>query len=396
MKKLKILLIILMFLPTLFIFSACSETITDFKIENYKTQFNLYEEYKLGDAKISKLVNNKWKNVKLEEIQIVSSNYDKYNVGEYEVVVKHKDFDKTITLTVNVIKIQPDFEPISHVNAIYGQTLSQVGLPENYEWLDENLTVGDVTNFIGRKFDAIFNKGPNYLPVTGKVTVVVGKADTTFEPIDNLYATYLQSLYEISLPEGYAWQNPNDMVGNATQIGNQHNVIYTKSSNYNPVVGTVNVIVAKRFSTVTPTYQAGTLRYGDKFPTLTLAEFDTPGSINWKTGQTIKLGAHEYEWEYTPTDSSFTTQTGKIRLTATEKIVEVPQAITLTYNGNLQSVLQTYTNDLWEIVQGETSATEVGTYSITLSLKDKTNCIWSNGFKLDIVVNWHIIQNSSV
>ncbi|MDO4199052.1 MAG: hypothetical protein Q4D13_08720 [Erysipelotrichaceae bacterium] len=67
-------------------------------------------------------------------------------------------------------------------------------------------------------------------------------------------------------------------------------------------------------------------------------------------------------------------------------IVDVPSVPTYTYNGNPQTAL--YDNDYYT-VSGAT-ATDAGTYTITLSLKDKNNFVWSDGSTDDKTVTFTI------
>ena len=391
MKKIKVIIFILIIMPTMFLFCACNENVTDFKIENYKTQFDLYDEFSLGNHVImQKKVGDAWKNVKLEEIQIVATNFNGYEVGDYCVQIKHINFDKIISLSVTVNPATPDFEPIQNVYATHGQTLKDIQLPQGYAWQNENLPVGDITDYKGRAFDVVFNKGNNFNPVVGKVYVVVLKQDIEFVPLQPLQATYGQKLNEITLPQNYSWENPNLFVGDYSPQGNSFNVIYSKGMNFNDVIGTVVVKVEKKQPFVNPVYDnTVVLRYGDSLPTLSLSYGDTLGEISWQQGQTLITGLNYYTWTFTPDSQNFSTQTGQIKLNVAKQLVKVPNIIDLNYNGEKQNVTFDYESDLWT-VSGQTSATEIGEYYITLSLVDPTNYTWDNGLVLALQKKWVI------
>lgn len=55
---------------------------------------------------------------------------------------------------------------------------------------------------------------------------------------------------------------------------------------------------------VNPLCSSYTVNINGTLPEIKLSEGDTPGTITWDKGQTIKEGTHEYKWTYTPEKNS--------------------------------------------------------------------------------------------
>ena len=174
------------------------------------------------------------------------------NGREFDVTYTKNSNYNPVNGKVKVIvgKANTDFVAIGPLNAVYGQTLNDIDLPMGYYWNQSSQSVGDATGSEGREFDIRYLKNMNYNPVSGKVKVIVAKADLTFVAINPLNAIYGQTLADISLPQGYAWVNPNESVGNVTdQNGREFDVEYFVDNNHKTAQGKVKVIVAKANST---------------------------------------------------------------------------------------------------------------------------------------------------
>ena len=64
-----------------------------------------------------------------------------------------------------------------------------------------------------------------------------------------------------------------------------------------------------------------------------------------------------------------------------------------TYNGKKQTV--TLPASGFYTVSGTTSATKVGKYTVTVTLKDKTNTTWADGSTADLKLTWEITKPSN-
>jgi hypothetical protein len=65
---------------------------------------------------------------------------------------------------------------------------------------------------------------------------------------------------------------------------------------------------------------------------------------------------------------------------------------TFPYNGNPQRISIPESTEY--TISGTTSATNIGTYTATITLKDKANSTWSDGTTGDVVITWYIIKAS--
>ena len=242
-------------LPCVFAFTACDskDKVTDVRVTGAKATFQLGEQFSFGDEiLVEKQINNKtWKEVPVSEYSYdeVNSNFNKDVAGTYTIYITIDKIDQQPSYTVTVEKGTTAFVSISPLDATYGQLLADVQLPQGYTWVTPSLQVGDVTDSNGRAFDVIYVKNSNYHPVTGQVSVVVQKATPEFvapEPITTTWVSTMTKLESITLPAGYEWASPQAYLGDATDSqGKEFDVIYTKSSNHNPVEGKVKVIVEK-------------------------------------------------------------------------------------------------------------------------------------------------------
>ncbi len=65
---------------------------------------------------------------------------------------------------------------------------------------------------------------------------------------------------------------------------------------------------------------------------------------------------------------------------------------TFTYNGNDQTLTIANLDNAYMAVVGSLQQTAVGTYTVTISLKDPANYRWDDRSKADVVINWDIKQ----
>lgn len=65
-----------------------------------------------------------------------------------------------------------------------------------------------------------------------------------------------------------------------------------------------NVRITQANPIVNPIYSTHIVEINGSLPEIRLSEGDTPGTITWDEGQTIKEGTHEYKWTYTPEKNS--------------------------------------------------------------------------------------------
>ena len=140
-----------------------------------------------------------------------------------------------VKLTVN--PIDPDIP--TGLTANYGQTLADVELPAGWAWADSSESVGNAgTN----TFKANYTPTSNNYNAKSNVDVEV-----TVSPIDpeiptGLTANYGQTLADVELPAGWAWDDPATNVG--TPGTKTFPASYTKiNNNYNNMNTDLEVVV---------------------------------------------------------------------------------------------------------------------------------------------------------
>jgi len=160
-----------------------------------------------------------------------------------------------------------------------------------------------------------------------------------------------------------------------------------------PVSG---VIVNKANPTITwPT--AAAITYGAALSTSALSGGSNIGTFAWTAPATIPTVTNSgYSVTFTPADQDNFDWTG-VTLTKITNITINKAQITkpsvtdtnLVYNSNVQSAGIT-ANDAYTIT-GDT-ATNAGTYTATVALKDKNNYEWADGEDDDLFLNWSIAE----
>ena len=113
----------------------------------------------------------------------------------------------------------------------------------------DNMNAGQATVTVTAK------AGGNYTgSASGKFTIEM--ADPTYTTPTGLTATYGQTLVDVALPTGWAWDNPNTSVGNAGNNTFPATYTPTDTSNYNTAADTLTVTVKAALYTITLTGQA--------------------------------------------------------------------------------------------------------------------------------------------
>ena len=162
--------------------------------------------------------------------------------------------------------LTPDYQ-LPVLQATYGQTLADIPLPEGFSWVE------DPSTSVGNAGTAVFHltytptDTDKYKTVTDiEIVIPVNKGTTGAPSVTVLNAKYGQSLGDIALPAGFAWEDSlSTPVG---EIGDQvFNVTYTPSdANYKAITGIpVTVSVGKAtydmsgvtFPNATYTYDGG-------------------------------------------------------------------------------------------------------------------------------------------
>ena len=260
-----------------------------------------------------------------------TSNYYEYDVGYCEFVVA---------------KATPTYTKPTGLTAKYGQTLADVMLPRGWSWMDSSESVGDASN-APKTFRAKFTPTDteNYNTVENiALEVAVNKADQaalTIQGADSV--VYGQTLtltatggtgtgavtyrMDTANSTGKATIDPNTGVLTPVKVGSV-SVIATKAGNkdYNDVTSAAFVLMIKP---ATPTGEPKYTQITASDKTLKDAALTIEGStlqphdgkLEWvdEEGNVLPDSTWvevntAYQWRFTPTDTNYTTLTGKIML----------------------------------------------------------------------------------
>ena len=137
----------------------------------------------------------------------------------------------------------------------YGVKLSEITLPDGWTWADGETvptvtntgytayyTVTDYTNY---DWSGVEGWDSETHQVKRTLTLTVNKADPAYEEPTGLTATYGQTLEDVDLPDGWAWKDETQSVGEVGE--HQFTAIFTPedTDNYNTVEKEVTITVEK-------------------------------------------------------------------------------------------------------------------------------------------------------
>lgn len=260
-----------------------------------------------------------------------------------------------IEISIAVAKANPDYETPDSLNAVYGQLVNEISLPSGFAWNNPTDPVG---NAGGRKHNVTYTPADtdNYEIVTNiEVTITVAKANPDYETPSNLTAVYGQQLNEISLPDGFAWENMGDFVGNAGV--QNHNAVFTPADtdNYNIIADiAVEITVSKADPVVDvkPAFSGDYYIGKTKLPVINSAyavvlgvnSESIEGTFNLAVNEPITVQAtQQISIIFTPTDTDNYNQVQfEAELIGTEI---VPVSITAEFNSGSAEIDTSYTLD---------------------------------------------------
>lgn len=276
------------------------------------------------------------------------------------------------------------------VTAVYGQNVASVELPDNWEWGYEALFTEEIDKQYGgymtvdRKVGEVGSHtftacNKNYWPDEFEVTVTVEKANPkTYTPYAN--AVYGQTLSEVSLGNGYSWEDGIRPVGDVGTYRSIGGVIYTPedTAHYNVITGlSARVRVDPKPLTITANPVGKTVGAADPELTYTvegLVAGDTlTGALEREAGEepgtyTISLGTLSAGDKY---DIQFTASTFTIAAEAEPKDqqsvtigdqISVNFLLDLDKRVDVQSVVIAYIDPQTGDVQQSAEYTEFGSF----------------------------------
>lgn len=185
----------------------------------------------------------------IEYFQNESSVASCVNAGAYEARVTVGG--ATAKVQFEIAQATPTgYDIPTGLEAVYGDKLSSVTLPEHWSWKNPDDLVGNVGN---RTHIAIYTpEDPNYHSVEENVTIAVAKANPAYVVPSTIDAPYDVELSTIGLPEGFSWMEGTQKT--STWGESTFKAKYTPSDtvNYN-VVENIDIKVNVKWILVDPT-----------------------------------------------------------------------------------------------------------------------------------------------
>jgi hypothetical protein len=282
----------------------------------------------------------------------------------------------TDNLTVN--QAAGDFGTPAAINTTYTPTLTlaSLTLPTGYAWNapSTSLNAGD-----GQDFDATYtDPSGNYTVATGNITVNVAKATGTFITLPEINKTYTPglTLADLTLPTGYAWDDPSTSL--IAGDGQDFDATYTNpNGNYTTASGSITVNVAQEAGTF-PAHAAVSATYTT---TLTLADLNSEleDDYAWANSSTLVGNAGNgktFPATYTDPSGNYTTASGTITVNVAKAtgatLSNAPTLNTKTHNSiSINSVTASTGQDI-EYAISETDSAPSSGWNTSTTFTDLT------------------------
>ncbi len=276
-----------------------------------------------------------------------------------------------LTGVVKVNKAIPEYDENITLEATYGNTLKDVKLPTRdngtyqFEQSSDKLVGNAGVNKTEFTLKFIPSDSTNYEVVTQiPVTLNIAKAIPEFDIPSDLEAGYGDKLEDVTLPDGFTWNNAGSLVGSVGK--NTFKATYTPKDpdNYETVT---DVDVEINVGKATPKFDMPTgltATYGDTLSKVNLPQADN-GSYSWNLdGNTLvgNVGENTFDVTFTPNDENYRSVVIKVTITVNKAnpSYTVPTGLTATYGDTLADVeLQADANGVYEWQDDE--STSVGT-----------------------------------
>ncbi|MGN1372651.1 MAG: uL15 family ribosomal protein [Candidatus Coproplasma sp.] len=261
------------------------------------------------------------------------SDYDKQNYDWSKITGYNEDEECVYSsVCVNVEKadgISPTVPSSPDYELTYGQTLADITLPDGWEWVN-SATVPDASESVTYTARvAVDTVNYDWSGVSGvrdgwyyaEISVTVNKATPSYTQPEGLTATYGESLADITLPDGWHWDNPSALVGNTGAHTASATYTPDDTDNFESVTIELSYSVeqalpsAEQVQPVVNGGSEGTLYTSSQFPTLTAEQGSLSGMYAWDEGQRLTAGTHEYSYTFTPDDGNYTEYRGTVTLT---------------------------------------------------------------------------------
>ena len=306
-----------------------------------------------------------------------SKRTERSNAGTYENKVNR------VTVMRGTKDITDNYTFGTHVSG----TLTIKPAERNFEINDVNVLVGQHLSYSELKdklnLSVLYHKNPGFNKVSGD-----GSYDLTAG--FNAPSTPGTTIMEITL---YEEDIDGDGISEYTEVKKQFKVIASEKE----IVTISGLEDNQKFTydgnTKTP---AGTITVeGNKVAVNELeVTYTGTGSTTYNSGAAPK-NAGTYEVTYKVKDSN-PNYVGSVTYAFTIKKAQLNKVVlnktNYEYTGSEIVAKENYFEPSVMNFSGDNKATNVGNYSITVSLKDKDNYEWKDGTINDLVLNWSIVQ----
>lgn len=224
-------------------------------------------------------------------------------------------------------------------------------------------------------------------------TFLVDRAQPTYVIPNNIEATYLDKLSNVSLPSGFTWQSANDLVGNVGT--NSHLATFTPQdlSLYYPVQ---NIPIRVKVNKAIPTFTIPSLTtsYGTILKDLAL-----PSNFKWASPTAVvgNVGVQQHDLIYIPTDLQNyqeVTVSCQVQVTKASKDAPIINIITQTINSvtvtAISGVHYRIDGGLWSESNSFTSLVSGQTYTIEAYYLENDNYFASAITTIEVTISTKI------
>ena len=334
------------------------------------------------------------------------------NVGTYTVTVALENANyiwadgtsATKTYTYEIVAIDNTEEITTSYEATYGDLLKAiVTLPTGIEgaWSIEGFDTLTVGNAGSRTFKAVFAPANNnYKGREVTITIEVAKATVPTPEVTHkgqIEYTGNQVASGIVSTDLYTATDIGGVVVGKHSVQlvlkDKNNYKWSSTNNSDDIaIEYVEIVKAQNRDTIS----AYTAIYGQQLSDITINISSTTGTWSWQNATAFvgNAGEQKHILVFTPTDATnYEGREVEATVVVARASVPVPTIATnklsQAYTGNkLTSGLTAAEDALYTIV--DNGGTNVGTYYVTLSLKDTENYVWADDTSADKVLSYKI------
>lgn len=326
------------------------------------------------------------------------------DLTNYEVV-------NNIEITITVEKLTPDYQEIGELSATYGTAIINVQLPTEdngvWSWEAEATTpVGGVGENI---FVAVFTPSDTDTYKTIKVNVTINVSPRAID-IPTISGTYTYNGqeqqaelvgcdYERIDVSGNVQTNANPSGYKITlSLKDKANFVWKNNSTEDVYL---TWIINKAQATIAGTLSMNGWTYGENSSSPSglsssyniVYMYRSADNETYSTIAPVNAGTYYVKGVIEETNNYIGCESNEVSFTISKKEVEPPSASggILIFSGEEQGPVLSNTDFI--TYTGDTLKTEIGNYTITASLKDKTNCEWTTGGTENISISWSIVEN---